>query len=238
MENGELFERISGQGRLSEPEAMKYFRQLISALGYCHSFNICHRDLKPENILLSAEQDVKIADFGMAALQQGPDYRLETSCGSPHYAAPEIIRGGPYRGNLVDIWSMGVILYAMLSGRLPFDAGPTSDIKPVLELIKRGKYPVPPEIGPEAADLISRMLAVRPRDRITIPQIWRHRLMQKYDHLDDLGHGNYPQSPNSKDLGHPVSRRSDICKDLVRQLRSMWHRLSEEQIIEMLLNDQ
>jgi serine/threonine-protein kinase HSL1 (negative regulator of Swe1 kinase) len=217
---------------------MKYFRQLISALGYCHSFNICHRDLKPENILVSAAGDVKIADFGMAALQQGPDYRLRTSCGSPHYAAPELIKGEPYRGNLVDIWSMGVILYAMLAGRLPFDAGSSSDIKPVLDLIKRGKYPMPPEISSEAAHLISKMLRVNPRDRITIPQIWRHRLMQKYDHLDDLGHGNYPQSPSAKDLGHPVSRRSEICKDLVRQLRSMWHRLSEEQIIEKLLNDE
>lgn len=217
---------------------MKYFRQLISALGYCHSFNICHRDLKPENILVSGEGDVKIADFGMAALQQGPDYKLRTSCGSPHYAAPELVKGQKYHGNLVDIWSMGVILYAMLAGKLPFDAEVTNDVQPLLRMIKKGQYTMAPEIGSAAADLISRMLQVNPKDRITIPQIWRHPLMQGYDYLDDLGKGNYPQSPSAKDLGHPVSRRSDICKDLVRQLRSMWHTLSEEQLIKALLNDE
>ncbi|KAF8859414.1 Pkinase-domain-containing protein [Acephala macrosclerotiorum] len=238
LENGELFDRISSVGRLCEEEAMKYFRQLISALGYCHSFNICHRDLKPENILVSSEGDVKIADFGMAALQQGPDYKLTTSCGSPHYAAPELVKGNRYRGNQVDIWSMGVILFAMLAGRLPFDAEASHDLQPLLKVIRKGQYTIPPNIGPGASDLISKMLCVNPKDRITIPQIWRHPLVSSYDYLDDLGRGNYPQSPSAKEFGHPVSRRSDICKDLVRQLRSMWHTLTEEQLIEALLNDE
>ncbi|KUJ23507.1 Pkinase-domain-containing protein [Mollisia scopiformis] len=237
LENGELFERISSQGRLQEVEAMKYFRQLISALGYCHSFNICHRDLKPENILVSAEGNVKIADFGMAALQQGPDFKLRTSCGSPHYAAPELVKGHLYRGNLVDIWSMGVILYAMLAGRLPFDGGMTDDIGTVLKMISKGRYTMSPDISPAAADLIKKMLQVNPKDRITIAQIWRHPLMQAYDHLDDLGKGLYPQSPSAKAYGHPVSRRSEIDKDIVRQLNSMWHTLSEQQLIESLLNE-
>lgn len=225
-------------GRLCEEEALKYFRQLISALGYCHSFNICHRDLKPENILVSSEGDVKIADFGMAALQQGPDYKLTTSCGSPHYAAPELVKGNKYRGNQVDIWSMGVILFAMLAGRLPFDAEASHDLQPLLKVIRKGQYTIPSHIGPGASDLISKMLCVNPKDRITIPQIWRHPLVASYDYLDDLGRGNYPQSPSAKEFGHPVSRRSDICKDLVRQLRSMWHTLTEEQLIEALLNDE
>src|SRR6187402_891099 len=120
VDNGELFEHITAKGRLDEEEAVKYFRQILSAVGYCHSFKICHRDLKPENILLTKNLDIKIADFGMAALHQSPDHKLKTSCGSPHYAAPELIKGSTYRGNGVDIWSMGVILYAMLSGELPF----------------------------------------------------------------------------------------------------------------------
>lgn len=226
-------------GRLCEAEAMKYFRQLLSAVGYCHSFNICHRDLKPENILLTAEGNIKVADFGMAALQQGPDYKLRTSCGSPHYAAPELVRGFRYRGNQVDTWSMGVILFAMLAGRLPFDVeGPNNDLAPLLRIIRKGQYVMSPEFSQGAADLISRMLQVNPKERITIPQIWGHPLLKRYEYLDDLGRSNYPQSPSAKDYDRPVSRRSDIAKDLIRQLRSMWHSLSEEQLIEEILSDE
>lgn len=238
MEKGELFHHISDNGRLYEEEALKYFRQILSALGYCHSFNICHRDLKPENILVSAEGDVKIADFGMAALQQGPDYRLQTSCGSPHYAAPEIIRGAKYRGNQVDIWSTGVILYAMLVGKLPFDT-PDRGMASLTAAIRLGKYDrAPPELSNAAVDLIQRMLTVNPKDRITVTQIWRHPLVQAYDYLDDLGHGNFPQSPSAKDYSHPVSRRNDIDDVIVRQLQSMWHTLDEQDIIQALLNDE
>ena len=124
VNNGELFDYItSNDGGLEEEEALMFFRQILSAVGYCHSFNICHRDLKPENILLTKDLEIKIADFGMAALHQSPDHKLKTSCGSPHYAAPELIKGFAYRGNQADIWSLGVILYATLSGTLPFDVG-------------------------------------------------------------------------------------------------------------------
>jgi serine/threonine protein kinase len=122
VNNGELFDYITRRAHgLEEETALMFFRQILSAVGYCHSFNICHRDLKPENILLTKDLEIKIADFGMAALHQSPDHRLKTSCGSPHYAAPELIKGNTYRGNQADIWSLGVILYAMLSGILPFD---------------------------------------------------------------------------------------------------------------------
>jgi len=209
-------------------------------VGYCHSFNICHRDLKPENILLTKEGNIKIADFGMAALHQGPDHKLKTSCGSPHYAAPELIKGATYRGDRVDIWCMGVILYATLAGRLPFDVeGSGKDwLHPLLAKIKKGIYEMAPEFSEDAANLIWRILQVNPRDRINLSQIWKHPLIRKYDYLDNQGGGSYPQSPNIKDCGRTVIRKSDISKELLRHLRSMWHRLSEEQLMDALLSDE
>ncbi|KAI9263577.1 kinase-like domain-containing protein [Helicostylum pulchrum] len=120
VQGGELFEYLVSQGRLSEQEARKYFQQIIIGLDYCHRHLICHRDLKPENLLLDREKNIKIADFGMASLQPTGSL-LETSCGSPHYASPEIVNGIPYDGSASDIWSCGIILYALLSGHLPFD---------------------------------------------------------------------------------------------------------------------
>jgi serine/threonine-protein kinase HSL1 (negative regulator of Swe1 kinase) len=240
VDNGELFEHITAKGRLSEEEAMGYFRQILSAVGYCHSFNICHRDLKPENILLTSEGEIKIADFGMAALQQTPTHQLKTSCGSPHYAAPELIRGDKYKGNKVDIWSMGVILYAMLAGRLPFDVEGTGRdwLGPLLSKIRKGSYEMAPEFGADAADFIFRILQVNPRDRITLEQIWRHPLIRKYDHLDDLGRGKQPVSPTIEECGRPVMRRSQIDKELLRHMRSLWHQFTEQQLLDALLSEE
>jgi serine/threonine-protein kinase HSL1 (negative regulator of Swe1 kinase) len=240
VDNGELFEHITAKGRLSEEEAMRYFRQILSAVGYCHSFNICHRDLKPENILLTKEGEIKIADFGMAALHQGPNHQLKTSCGSPHYAAPELIRGAKYRGDKVDIWSMGVILYATLAGRLPFDVEGTGRdwLGPLLSKIRRGNYEMAPEFSEEAKGLIHRILQVDPRHRIDLAQIWRHPLLRKYDYLDDLGKGKQPISPTIKDCGRPVMRRSEINKELLRHMRSLWHQYTEQQLLDALLSEE
>jgi serine/threonine-protein kinase HSL1 (negative regulator of Swe1 kinase) len=238
-DNGELFEHITRNGRLQEEEAIKFFRQILSAVGCCHAFNICHRDLKPENILLTKDLEIKIADFGMAALHQSPDHKLKTSCGSPHYAAPELIKGSMYRGDKVDIWSMGVILYATLAGRLPFDVeGCGKDwLGPLLGKIKKGTYHMDEAFSPEAANLIWRILQVNPRDRISLSQIWRHPLIRKYDYLDNLGNGASPISPSMKHSAHPVTRRSEISKELLRHLRSLWHQFNEEQLIDALLSD-
>lgn len=91
---GELFDYLVSRGRLKEDEALHYFQQIIHAVDYCHRFNICHRDLKPENLLLDEAKNIKVADFGMAAWQAG-ERLLETSCGSPHYASPEIVAVRP-----------------------------------------------------------------------------------------------------------------------------------------------
>jgi serine/threonine protein kinase len=238
VDGGELFGVITANGRLSEEAAMAYFRQMLAGVGYCHSLNICHRDLKPENILLTTDGQIKIADFGMAALHQSPNHKLKTSCGSPHYAAPEVCKGGLYRGDKTDIWSLGVILYATLAGRLPFDCDATGEhwMDHLLAKIRKGSYVMPEDFSPEAADLIWRILQVNPRERIAMDQIWRHSAVRKYDYLDNYGRGYIPMSPSVKDCGRPVQRRSDINKELLRHLRSMWHRLTEQQLMDALLS--
>lgn len=238
VDGGELFAAITANGRLSEPQAIRYFRQIIAAVRYCHELNICHRDLKPENILLTKDGQIKIADFGMAALHQSPGHKLKTSCGSPHYAAPEVVKGGAYRGDKTDIWSIGVILYATLAGKLPFDTDATGDdlVRALVPKIKKGVYEMPEDFSPEATDLIWRMLQVNPRDRITMGQIWRHSVVRKYAWLDD--HDIPFLSPSVKEGGGLLLRRSDISKELLGHLRSLWHRLSEKQLIDALLSQE
>ena len=133
---GELFDYLVSKGRLSLRESLRFMRQLIEAMAFCHNNCVCHRDLKPENLLLDKQMNLKIADFGMAGLQASGKL-LATSCGSPHYAAPEVIRGQKYDGRKADIWSCGVILYALLAGTLPFDA---PQVHQVLTKVKAGKY--------------------------------------------------------------------------------------------------
>ncbi|KAI9244448.1 kinase-like domain-containing protein [Sporodiniella umbellata] len=172
LEGGELFHYLAEQGRLEESKARHLFSQLISALHWCHAHHISHRDLKPENILLDKDRvHLKIADFGMAALQP-LNVLLKTSCGSPHYASPEIVKGKKYDGPLTDVWSCGVILYAMVTGRLPFD---DEQMGRLLAKIKRGKYrPLPGYVSQDLQDLIQRMLVIDPHQRLTIAEISTH----------------------------------------------------------------
>jgi serine/threonine protein kinase len=166
VEGGELFDFLVNRGRLPPKEALIYFRQIVYGLNYAHTFSIIHRDLKPENILIASLQPplIKIADWGMAAFAP-PTLQLETSCGSPHYASPEIVNGEKYQGNATDIWSCGVILYALLTGRLPFD---DKNVRTLLSKVKSGKYEMPNWIDPLAQDLLGRMLIVDVNKRITV----------------------------------------------------------------------
>ncbi|KAI2787156.1 hypothetical protein POX_f07519 [Penicillium oxalicum] len=237
VEGGELFDYVSNNGPLPEEEAVRLFRQIIAGLGYCHRFNICHRDLKPENILLDANHNVKLADFGMAALQPAGHW-LNTSCGSPHYAAPEIIYGRKYRGDKADMWSCGIILYALLTGYLPFDGG---DLANTLRLVKRGDYMIPPELSDEAADLIQRILQKRPEDRITMQDIWLHPLLTKYEQLHNAMADHYvgPPPPLSvKDCGNPVTSRQDVDIDILRNLQTLWHGVKPDDLVQRLLSSE
>ncbi|CCM01452.1 uncharacterized protein FIBRA_03505 [Fibroporia radiculosa] len=167
---GELFNYIVDHGRMQEDEARRFFQQLISGIDYSHRLKIVHRDLKPENVLLDADLNVKIADFGLSNEIKDGDF-LKTSCGSPNYAAPEVIRGGLYTGPEIDVWSCGVILYVMLCGRLPFE---DEDVQTLFTKISQGVYHMPVFLSPEARTLINGMLAVDPVKRITIPEILQH----------------------------------------------------------------
>ena len=167
---GELFDYIVEKGRLGENEARHFFQQIISGVEYCHRNMVVHRDLKPENLLLDSRSNVKIADFGLSNVMRDGHF-LRTSCGSPNYAAPEVISGRLYAGPEVDVWSCGVILYALLCGSLPFD---DESIPNLFKKIKGGIYTLPSHLSPGARDLIARTLLVDPLKRITIPEIRAH----------------------------------------------------------------
>ncbi|OTB15157.1 hypothetical protein K445DRAFT_75509 [Daldinia sp. EC12] len=164
---GELFDYIVKHGRLPEDQARKFFQQMICAVEYCHRHKVVHRDLKPENLLLDDNLNVKIADFGLSNIMTDGNF-LKTSCGSPNYAAPEVISGKLYAGPEVDVWSCGVILYVLLVGRLPFD---DDHIPSLFSKIQRGVFTVPHWVPADAASLIRKMLQTNPVQRIIIDDI-------------------------------------------------------------------
>ena len=166
VEGGELFDFLVNSKGLSTFKALEFFKQIVYGLNYAHTFSIIHRDLKPENILIHSLNPplIKIADWGMAAFAP-PALQLETYCGSPHYASPEIVNGEKYQGHATDVWSCGVILYVFLTGRLPFD---DETLQNLLPKVKAGKYKMPTCIHPQAKDLLSRMLVVDVTQRITV----------------------------------------------------------------------
>ncbi|GMG99655.1 hypothetical protein Nepgr_001495 [Nepenthes gracilis] len=174
VKSGELFDYIVEKGRLQEDEARVFFQQIISGVEYCHRNMVVHRDLKPENLLLDSNCKVKIADFGLSNIMRDGHF-LKTSCGSPNYAAPEVISGKLYAGPEVDVWSCGVILYALLCGTLPFD---DENIPNLFKKIKAGLYTLPSHLSPGARDLIPRLLVVEPMKRMTIPDIRQHTWFQ------------------------------------------------------------
>ncbi|KAM1187568.1 hypothetical protein ACFX2J_023476 [Malus domestica] len=176
VKSGELFDYIVEKGRLQEDEARNFFQQIISGVEYCHRNMVVHRDLKPENLLLDSKCNVKIADFGLSNIMRDGHF-LKTSCGSPNYAAPEVISGKLYAGPEVDVWSCGVILYALLCGTLPFD---DENIPNLFKKIKGGIYTLPSHLSPGARDLIPRMLVVDPMKRMTIPEIRHHAWFQAH----------------------------------------------------------
>jgi len=171
VSGGDLFDYIVRHARMKEPEAQRLFKQIAAGVAHCHSCSIAHRDLKPENILLDEHLKVKIIDFGLSA-RMCADSLLTESCGSLNYAAPELLKKNcSYDGSKVDVWSCGVILYALLCGSLPFD---DDDAPTLCKKIRRGKYNVPGYVSSEAQDLIAQMLTVDPTSRISMANVQKH----------------------------------------------------------------
>ncbi|PRD26032.1 UNVERIFIED_CONTAM: melk [Trichonephila clavipes] len=169
---GELFDYIIERDRVTEKEARVFFRQIIAAVSFIHEKGYAHRDLKPENLLLDNEQNLKLIDFGLCAKpKSGMQQQLETCCGSPAYAAPELITGDNYNGNKVDIWSMGVLLYALLCGFLPFD---DENITKLYKKIQKGRYFCPSWLSSESKAILNQMLQVNPNNRISIDELKTH----------------------------------------------------------------
>ncbi|XP_063211244.1 serine/threonine-protein kinase SIK2 isoform X2 [Chroicocephalus ridibundus] len=171
--NGEIFDYLASHGRLSESEARRKFWQILSAVEYCHGRKIVHRDLKAENLLLDNNMNIKIADFGFGNFYKSGEL-LTTWCGSPPYAAPEVFEGQQYEGPQLDIWSMGVVLYVLVCGALPFD-GPTLPI--LRQRVLEGRFRIPYFMSEECEHLIRRMLVLDPSKRLTIAQIKEHKWM-------------------------------------------------------------
>ncbi|KAB0352346.1 hypothetical protein FD754_017203, partial [Muntiacus muntjak] len=164
---------LANHGRLNESEARRKFWQILSAVDYCHGRQIVHRDLKAENLLLDNNMNIKIADFGFGNFFKSGEL-LATWCGSPPYAAPEVFEGQQYEGPQLDIWSMGVVLYVLVCGALPFD-GPTLPI--LRQRVLEGRFRIPYFMSEDCEHLIRRMLVLDPAKRLTIAQIKEHKWM-------------------------------------------------------------
>uniref|UniRef100_A0A9J8ALD2 Protein kinase domain-containing protein n=1 Tax=Cyprinus carpio carpio TaxID=630221 RepID=A0A9J8ALD2_CYPCA len=228
VSGGELFDYLVKKGRLTPKEARKFFRQIISALDFCHSHSICHRDLKPENLLLDEKNNIRIADFGMASLQVG-DSLLETSCGSPHYACPEVIRGEKYDGRKADVWSCGVILFALLVGALPFD---DDNLRNLLEKVKLGVFHMPHFIPPDCQNLLRGMIEVDSGNRLTLELIQKHTWY--------IGGKNEPEpeQPEPRKVAiRSVPSADDIDPDVLESMHSLGCFRDKNKLMKDLLSD-
>ncbi|XP_032882979.1 MAP/microtubule affinity-regulating kinase 3 isoform X6 [Amblyraja radiata] len=179
---GEVFDYLVAHGRMKEKEARAKFRQIVSAVQYCHQKQIVHRDLKAENLLLDADMNIKIADFGFSN-EFTIGNKLDTFCGSPPYAAPELFQGKKYDGPEVDVWSLGVILYTLVSGSLPFDG---QNLKELRERVLRGKYRIPFYMSTDCENLLKRFLVLNPSKRGTLEQIMKDRWINAGHDDDEL----------------------------------------------------
>lgn len=186
ISGGDLLSYVKKRNKLNEVVSRYIFKQIILALQYTHSQNIIHRDIKLDNILLDIHNNIKICDFGVGKQVKSRKEILYDQCGTPAYIAPEILKGSGYEGSPVDIWSAGVVLYAMLSGTVPFKANDMNDLH---KLIFKGEYAEIEGISQEAKDLIKGILEVEPKKRLTAEEILNHPWM-----YDDYGNGTDEKS--------------------------------------------
>ena len=185
---GELFDYIVSKRHLPEVEACRIFQQLINGLEYLHKQKICHRDLKPENLLFDAKKNLKIADFGLS--NEYLNGKLGTPCGSPCYAAPEMVTGQKYMGDTVDIWSSGIVLYSMVCGYLPFE---DEDQTVLFHKIAKGLFTLPGYLSYKCKDLIKNILVTNPNKRYGFEEIKKHPWFMSVNNIS--GKNNLFNSP-------------------------------------------
>eukprot|EP00064_Thunnus_orientalis_P000605 superscaffoldBa00000032_g606 len=241
---GEVFDYLVSHGRMKEVEARAKFRQIVSAVHYCHTKNIVHRDLKAENLLLDADANIKIADFGFSN-EFTLGNKLDTFCGSPPYAAPELFQGKKYDGPEVDVWSLGVILYTLVSGSLPFDgqnlkaSGWEEGLPELRERVLRGKYRVPFYMSTDCEGILRRFLVLNPSKRCTLENnipgsamtrrntyvctdrsgADRHSLLQNGKDNSSLGHRLPAASPSTLSISGAGAASSSSSSDRCRLTR-------------------
>uniref|UniRef100_A0A7N6B2T5 non-specific serine/threonine protein kinase n=1 Tax=Anabas testudineus TaxID=64144 RepID=A0A7N6B2T5_ANATE len=174
---GEIFDHLVAHGRMAEKDARKKFKQIVAAVHFCHCRNIVHRDLKAENLLLDHNLNIKIADFGFSNIFSRGQL-LKTWCGSPPYAAPELFEGKEYDGPKVDIWSLGVVLYVLVCGALPFDGSTLHNLR---ARVLSGKFRIPFFMSTDCEYLIRHMLVLEPSRRLTMEQICKNKWMRQGD---------------------------------------------------------
>ncbi|KAK1333040.1 hypothetical protein QTO34_006573 [Cnephaeus nilssonii] len=170
VREGDLREHLESHGPLSERQARAAFRQVVSALQYCHRRGIAHRDLKPDNILLDEDGTVKLADFGFGR-RVSDDSKLSTFCGTFYYMAPEVLRQEPYDGRKADVWSLGVTLYRTVTGTVPFQGQSLAKIK---RQVLAGQFEAPPRMSREGKQLLRWLLTVDPSQRPTLDEVMQH----------------------------------------------------------------
>ncbi|KAG7946682.1 hypothetical protein I3843_14G053400 [Carya illinoinensis] len=203
VKGGELFAKVA-KGRFTEDLSRRYFCQLISAVGYCHSRGVFHRDLKPENLLVDENGNLKVSDFGLSAMNDHirHDGLLHTLCGTPAYVAPEILAKKGYDGAKVDVWSCGIVLYVLNAGYLPFN---DSNLMAMYKKIYNGEYRCPKWFSPDLKWFLSRLLEKNPEERITVDEILKDPWFKKgYKELNFYDKEAYTvekeEEPKVKDL--------------------------------------
>lgn len=180
MAGGDLYTLLERKGKVRESEARCFFQQIVAGLAHCHSLNICHRDIKLENLLLDSDNNVKLCDFGFARMCSDGNF-CKTMCGTPNYCAPEVLAHENYYGAAADVWSLGIVLYALLVGSLPFDDVNLSSLYAKASI---GCYSEPRHVTATAKTLLRKMLNPNPVTRITLEDIqataWFRRKLPAY----------------------------------------------------------
>uniref|UniRef100_A0A0N4ZCJ0 non-specific serine/threonine protein kinase n=1 Tax=Parastrongyloides trichosuri TaxID=131310 RepID=A0A0N4ZCJ0_PARTI len=218
---GEMFDYIIKKQRLEENEARHFFRQLIQAMSYVHEQGYCHRDLKPENILLTNDLKLKVIDFGLCAKPN--DLRkdmLTDYCGSPAYAAPELFEEKPYLGHQIDIWSMGIILYALLCGCLPFEDEKMENLR---AKVTKGVLKFPPFLSLESRNVLTGLLTVNPRRRISMEELIVHPWVTK----------NYTMNLKCSSIYKPDFVDTEVIIEM-----SFFHCVSPNRMINLIKDNQ